>query len=180
MPTYIALFRGINVGGRHRIKMADLRSLLEDLGLEDVNSYIQSGNVVFRSKKVDTSELSEQISAAIAENYDFKPNVFILEKKKFIRAMEANPFPDAESDDRRLHLTFLEAEPENPDMDGLREVKKESEEYELKGQKFYLYAPEGIGRSKLANKAEKLLGVSTTSRNWRTMGKIREMAEELM
>lgn len=180
MQTYIALFRGINVGGRNTIKMADLKELLEGLCLKDVNSYIQSGNVVFRSDPVDTALLGETISATIADNYNFKPKVLILEKEEFIQAMEANPFPDAESDDRFLHVLFLTATAETPDMEGFEEVKKESEQYELKGNIFYLYAPDGVGRSKLMSKIDRLLGVPTTGRNWRTMKKIRAMAGELV
>jgi len=179
MYTYIALFLGINVGGRHRIKMTDLRLLLKDLGLEDVNSYIQSGNLVFRSEKVDTSELSEKISAAIADNYDFKPKVLILKKEKFVWDMEANPFPEVESDDRRLHVFFLAEKAENPDIAGMEEVKNDSEQFELTENAFYLYAPDGVGHSKLVSKLDRLIGVPTTGRNWRTIRKIREMANEL-
>lgn len=180
MHTYIALFRGINVGGRHSIKMADLRSLLEDIGLHNVNSYIQSGNVVFRGESIDTAELSEQISMAIADKYDFQPKVLILKKKEFLRIVEANPFPEAESEDRRLHLLFLTEEAKNPDIAGLEEVKKDSEQFELTENAFYLYAPEGVGRSKLVSRIDRLIGVQTTGRNWRTIRKIREMVGELM
>lgn len=179
MQTYIALFRGINIGGRHIIKMADLRSLLEGLGLEDVNSYIQSGNVVFRADTADPATLSDKIRSAISGNYDFEPEVLILKRQEFVQIMEANPFQEAESDDRRLHVLFLTAEPENPDLAGLREVKKDSEQFELKENAFYLYAPDGVGRSKLVSKIDRLIGVSTTGRNWRTVRKIRAMAEEI-
>lgn len=179
MQTYIALFRGINVGGRNSIKMADLRSLLEDLGLKDVRSYIQSGNVVFRSEETAARILSEKIRNAIGENYELTPDVMIIRDAEFEKVLAENPFPEAESDASKLHIGFLEAEPEEPNLDGLQELKKDTEQYELKSQAFYLYAPDGIGRSKLYAKAEKLIGVSMTSRNWRTVKKIQEMARKL-
>lgn len=119
MQTYIALFRGINVGGRNSIKMADLRSLLENLGLEDVQSYIQSGNVVFRSGNTDLTELVDRISKSIEENHGFAPRVLILAQDEFEKTIAKNPFPEAESDDRRLHINFLSGIPENPDLDAL-------------------------------------------------------------
>jgi len=179
MQTYIALFRGINIGGHNIIKMADLRGLLKDIGLRDVNSYIQSGNVIFRSEEVDPEQLAQDISAKIAKKYDFEPRVLISKKGEFLHIMESNPFPEAETDSRRLHVFFLTEMIESPDLEGIEEVKRESEQYELKENAFYLYAPEGIGRSKLVSQIDRLLGVPTTGRNWRTMRKIRQMAEEL-
>jgi uncharacterized protein (DUF1697 family) len=176
MLTYIALFRGINVGGRNSIKMADLRSLLENIGLRDVQSYIQSGNVVFRTEETDAGVLSEKIRNAIGENYEFTPDVMIISDEDFDKILAENPFPEAESEASKLHIGFLDAEPEEPNLDGLQELKKDTEQYELKSRAFYLYAPDGIGRSKLYAKAEKLIGVSMTSRNWRTVKKIQDMA----
>lgn len=179
MQTYIALFRGINVGGRNSIKMADLRSLLENIGLTDVQSYIQSGNVVFQTEETDARTLSEKIRNAIGENYEFTPDVMIIRDEDFDKVLAENPFPEAESDPGKLHIGFLESRPTNPNLNGLKEVKKESERYELKSKAFYFYAPDGVGRSKLFAKAEKLIGVSMTSRNWRTVKKIHRMAHEL-
>ena len=178
METYIALFRGINVGGRNSIKMADLRSLLENLGLEDVRSYIQSGNVVFRSGNVDLTEMADRISKSIEENHGFEPRVLILRQNEFEKAIAGNPFPKAESDDRRLHINFLSEKPGNPDLNTMQEIKKDNELFALKDKTFYLYAPDGIGRSKLAANVEKHLGVPATSRNWRTVQKIASMVDE--
>jgi len=179
MQTYIALFRGINVGGRNSIKMADLRSLLNDLGLENVNSYIQSGNVVFRSDEVNSSELSKKITAEIAAGYGFEPKVLIMAGSKYKLIMESNPFPEAVSDDRRLHIFFLTDNSDNPDIERIEDVKKDNEQYKLTDDAFYLYAPDGIGRSKLVSKLDKLLGVPTTGRNWRTIRRIWKMAESM-
>lgn len=178
MNTYIALFRGINVGGHNKILMKDLRALMNELGYQKVDTYIQTGNVVFQSEENDKESMSGKISSAVEEYHGFKPDVLILTLDEMQEALANNPFPRAESDPKSLHLNFLVSEPEDPDLDSLEAYKKESERYELTGQVFYLHAPDGIGRSKLAGKTGKALGVSMTGRNWRTVKKIMEMAEE--
>lgn len=177
MNTYIALFRGINVGGHNKLLMKDLRSLMKELGFQKVNSYIQTGNVVFEAEKQDRDQLSERISARVEENHGFKPKILVLEREELQRAIAANPYPEAEQEPRSVHLMFLASTPSEPDLDYLDEKKKESESYTLTEKVFYLYAPDGIGRSKLASNIEKGLGVSTTGRNWRTVKKIYEMVE---
>lgn len=177
MKTYIALFRGINVGGNHILPMKELRSVLENLGLKNVQTYIQTGNVVFESDSDDLNALSESLSQAILKSHGFEPNVMILSQEDFKEAMQQNPFPEGEAEPKTLHLSFLKEEPSKPDLAGMESIKAESEKFELKGKVFYLHAPDGIGRSKLAAKGEKLLGVSGTARNWRTVSKIAEMLD---
>lgn len=176
MKTFIALFRGINVGGSAVLPMKDLVGILEAFELQDIRTYIQSGNVVFRSTEGDPSRISSRISAEIRNRFGFEPQVLLMESTELEKALEANPFPDAESEPKTLHLSFLAALPENPDLQGLENLKKDSERFALKGGVFYLHAPEGIGRSKLAAHIEKLLGVPTTSRNWRTVTSIMALA----
>ncbi|MEX2435264.1 MAG: DUF1697 domain-containing protein [Balneolaceae bacterium] len=178
MKPFIALFRGINVGGKNVLPMKELRGILENLGLENVQTYIQSGNVVFESDEKDLDKLSGSLSRAIKESHGFEPNVMILSHEDFKQAIQQNPFPEAEADPKTLHLSFLKEKPLKPDLNGLDSVKADSEKFILKGKVFYLHAPEGIGRSKLAAKAEKLLGVSATARNWRTVSKIAEMMNQ--
>jgi uncharacterized protein (DUF1697 family) len=177
MKTYIALFRGLNVGGSNILPMNELVTVLEKIGARNVKTYIQSGNAVFQSEETNASLLSTEISAAIEKSHGFEPRVLLLELEELEKAVESNPFPEAESEPRVLHLYFLEAIPENPDFDTLASIKSNRERFALKDRVFYLHAPEGIGRSKLAAKAEKLLGVSATARNWRTVCKIIEMAK---
>lgn len=179
MNTYIALFRGINVGGHNKLLMKDLRDLMSDLGYQNIDTYIQTGNVVFQSEDNDKQNLSGRISSAVEEHHGFKPKVLVLELEEIEEAIENNPFPEAEVEPKSLHLNFLASEPENPDLEFLEEYKKESERFELTGRMFYLYAPEGIGRSKLADKTGKALGVPMTGRNWRTVQKIMELVEEV-
>ena len=179
MKTTIALLRGINVGGRNKLPMAELRSLLSALGLHDVKTYIQSGNVVFRGQVADSQALSAQISAAIDESFGFTPQVLLIEADEFQQAIAANPFPEGEAEPKTLHLYFLAEEPAEPNLDALNGVRKQSEQFQLIDTVFYLHAPDGIGRSKLAERVERALGVPATARNWRSVCKIWELAESI-
>jgi uncharacterized protein (DUF1697 family) len=178
MKTYIALFRGINVGGSNVLPMKELVALLENLGSQNVKTYIQSGNAIFQNKEKDASLLSNRIRAAIKESHGFEPRVVMLELEEIEKAVGSNPFPEAESEPKTLHIFFLSSVPKNPDFDALESIKGDRERFALKDGVFYLHAPDGIGRSKLAANAEKLLGASMTGRNWRTVCKVMEMAQQ--
>jgi uncharacterized protein (DUF1697 family) len=175
--TYIALFRGINVGGRSTLPMKVLVECLEALGLEEVRTYIQSGNAVFRCPKTDTAALAKRMTAAVKKQHGLEPRVLVLSHKELQRAAAANPYPEAEADPKSLHLGFLEAKPTKFDRAALEHLRAESERFTLKGLVFYLHAPEGVGRSKLAGKVERILGVAMTDRNWRTVTTLIEMAD---
>ena len=175
MKRYVALFRGINVGGKHSLPMQTLRDILTACGCEDVQTYIQSGNAVF-SSAVAASELAATIKLAIDERFGFAPQVLLLTADRFAAIAAANPFTDAESNPKSLHVSFLTEQPAAPNLDALDDLKVESERFSLQNDAFYLCAPDGIGRSKLAAKVERHLGVATTSRNWRTVSKIIELA----
>ena len=177
MKTYIALLRGINVGGQKLLPMSELTSMLENIGLRNVETYVQSGNVVFQSEETNVSLLADTIRAAIKQSRSFEPQVLLLEPREIEKAVRENPFPEAESEPKTLHLFFLSSEPRSPDLDALESIKSSRERFTLKDGVFYLHAPDGIGRSRLAANAEKLLGVPMTGRNWRTVRKIMEMAQ---
>jgi uncharacterized protein (DUF1697 family) len=178
VKTYIALFRGINVGGSTTLPMKDLRVLLENLGSHDVKTYIQSGNAVFRHEAESAAGLSERIRAAIEKSHGFETKVLVLELADVEQAMASNPFPEAESEPRSLHLCFLASVPQDPDLDTLESVRRDSERFQLVDRVFYLHAPDGIGRSRLAARVEKSLGVAATARNWRTVCKIAAMVRQ--
>ena len=176
MSTYIALLRGINVGGKNLLPMRDLSAVLEGLGAGDVRTYIQSGNAVFRHDSKSASDLAGRIGAEIRKSKGFESRALVLRVADVERAMKANPFPEAEVEPQFLHFFFLAAVPERPDLDALDALKGQGERYRLLDRVFYLHAPNGIGRSKLAAGVEKSLGVVATGRNFRTVGKIFEMA----
>lgn len=179
MKTYIALFRGINVGGRHILPMKELVALLEDLGCRNVKTYIQSGNAVFESQVNSISQLSKKISAEINKRRGFEPHVLLLRLEEMEKAITNNPFPEGEKDHKALHVGFLTSTPKTPDLKALEGLKADREQFKLMDNLFYLYVPEGIGRSKLAASTERLLGVPLTDRNWGTVRKIMEMAKGL-
>ncbi len=160
--------------------MKELVAVLEGLGSRNVKTYIQSGNAVFESNEKDGAQLSKKISGEIKKRRGFAPYVLLLEFADIERAMTQNPFPEAETDSQTLHLGFLADTPGHPDLKTLASFKRDSERFSLIGNVFYLHAPAGVGRSKLAANAEKLLGVPMTDRNWKTLRKVWEMAKELV
>jgi uncharacterized protein (DUF1697 family) len=178
MKTYIALFRGINVGGNNMLPMKALTAVLEKLGADSVKTYIQSGNAVFQHQTESVSRLSGSISTAIKESHGFEPQVFLLDLGEMEQVMASNPFPEAESEPKTLHLYFLASVPRNPDLKALDSLKHDNEQFKLTDKVFYLHAPDGIGRSNLAARVEKALGVAVTARNWRTVCKILELAQQ--
>ena len=177
MNTYIALFRGINVGGKNILPMNELVKILESIGCKKVQSYIQSGNVIFQIKPGKQTKIAEEISLKIFENFGFEPKVLIIELADLYEAVDNNPFNT--QDGKSLHFSFLDKVPESPDLDSLNSIKTDSEEFKLIQKIFYLYAPDGVGRSKLAAKVEQKLGVSATARNWNTIKKLISMAENI-
>ena len=178
MITWIALFRAINVGGRNTLPMKELTDVLAQLGLSDIRTYIQSGNVVFRSSQHDRGALTAKIREAVHASHGFPPATILLKAEELAQAITANPFPAAAAEPKSLHLYFL-AQPPAPDLAALNALKASSEAFAIVGQVFYLHAPQGIGRSKLAAGAEKRLGVETTARNWRTVNKVLALAHEI-
>lgn len=170
----IALFRGINVGGRHRLPMKELKDVLEGLGCLDVKTYIQSGNATFsHDSKSNKHTLAGKITAAINTRLGFAPQVWLFTEQEWQDAINNNPFPTHEG--KTLHFFFLEEAPKHIDITGLEALKAESESFLIKGKVFYLYAPDGIGRSKLAEKFGKFIPTPMTARNWNTIEKLAEM-----
>lgn len=177
MKTWIALLRGINVGGNNILPMKKLRAFLEAMGLENVRTFIQSGNCVFEAADTDASVLADRIAERIEQNFEFRPAVMVLEKSDLESAIKNNPFAKIADEPKCVHFSFLKTPALNPDLEAIRLLQKETEQFELTENVFYLYAPDGIGRSKLAAQAEKKLGVPATARNLRAVLKLAELAE---
>lgn len=175
MTAYVALFRGINVGGKNSLPMQDLRDILSSLGCESVRTYIQSGNAVFTSA-AKAGKLAVEIKAAIDNRFGIAPEVLLLTSRRLKTIAGENPFKDAENDPKFLHVFFLARAAEKADLDTLNDARALSERFSLTDKALYLHAPDGIGRSKLAAKVERCLGVITTGRNWKTVSKIIELA----
>ena len=168
MNQFILLLRGINVGGHNKLPMKDLRELLETLGYESVQTYIQSGNVVLCA--ADRPD-GDAISDAIEKRLGIAPSVLVISAQRFRAVADANPYVDPGVEAKHLHISFL-SRPAAPDMDALNSRKSATEKFTLTDDAFYLLAPDGIGRSKLATDVERLLGVEATGRNLNTVRKL--------
>ena len=173
MTRRIALFRGINVGGRNAVPMKTLTAILQRLGCTDVRTYIQSGNVVF-DDPVGAEVSPASIAAALRDETAVDTRVRLLTVAELREAADRNPFAGEEP--RTVQLFFLESAPAEPNLDAIRDLRKDSERWHLAGAVFYLHAPEGMARSKLAAAVERKLGVRATARNWRTVSKVLEIA----
>lgn len=174
MHKTIALLRGINVGGKNKLPMKELTTILEGMGLQNVQTYIQSGNVVFESEEAVAAETAVTIQQRILTEKGFAPQVLLLTAQQLQAAIDANPYPT--EDGKLLHFYFFATQPSEPDIEKLKTLKKESEQFWFTPDVLFLYAPEGIGRSKLATAVEKAVGVPTTARNWNTVRRLGEMA----
>ena len=158
--------------------MQDFRNLLSELGCKDVATYIQSGNAVFNYPGKVT-RLSESISDAVEKQFGFRPQTMLVSAVEFLAIAAANPFVAKALELKFVHICFLPGAAQQPNTERMTELACPSEQYVLTDEAFYLHAPDGIGRSKLASNVEKCLGVRTTARNARTVGKICEMVESL-
>lgn len=178
MATYISLLRGINVLGHNQIKMADLKALVEELGFDEVRTYIQSGNILFSAPKAPVDKISSRIVKAIHRAYGFKVSNFLITPTELKRVIDRNPFLKKRGLDRsKLHVTLLSSAPKKLDLNKISDLPRGDEAYQCLGTAIYLYCPHGYGRTKLSNNIlERLLGATCTTRNWRTICTLYEMA----
>ncbi len=178
MATFVALFRGINVGGNQTVRMDELKALHEALGFKEVISYINSGNVVFRADDAGTAQLAGQIEEAFAQKFGFRVNVMVRTPSEMQEIIANNPFQNQLSKEpNRVVVLFLASRPERTGLEELRQAYSGPEEFYLNGQELYIYYPEGQGRSKLTVPLlEKKLKTSGTGRNLNTVLKLLELS----
>lgn len=179
MSTYIALLRGINVSGQKKIKMADLREQLSELGWQNIQTYIQSGNVIFESDDDDLKELGQKLAEKIKEHYGFEVPTMVKRPADFQHVLEHNPFSkELEEIPKQFYVTFLAEAPDKEKVEALRQVDYSPEQWGLVGTDIYFYPPQGYGRAKMHNNFfEKKLKVQATTRNWRTIQVLLEMTQ---
>ncbi len=182
MTTCIALLRGINVTGHHKIKMAVLKQLFLDLGYIDVVTYIQSGNVLFKSEGQESSKIEQSIVYAIENKFKYTVTVLVLAKKQIETIYNSNPFIEKikNVDHTKLYATFLNSAPV---LDRISEIKNRinsnDDEFQIIDKTAYLYCPNGYGKTKLNNNFfEKKLKVNATTRNWKTITKLFELSQQ--
>jgi len=186
MAVIVAMLRGVNVTGRNLIKMEALRALCESLGLRDVQTYVQSGNVVFRTTQYRTKErnlaaLAKRIEDAIEKSFGFRPAVIVRTTAELRDAVAKNPFAKRRGiNPGKLLVTFLAGDPGAEGRQQVLKIKMDPEELRVNGREVYIYFPNGMGRTKLAwPTIATMLGTSGTGRNWNSVIKLLEMAEKL-
>ena len=177
MPVFIALIRGINVGGHKKVRMVDLKASCEAMGLRDVRTHLQSGNVVFKTAKSNRAPLAKELEAVLG----VEAKVILRNADELRRIIEANPMPEeAQRGPSHYIVTFLDARPAAAAMQSLRDAYSGPEKMELRGTELYIDYGSGMGQSKLTNALiERKLGVTGTARNWNTVTKLLEIAEAL-
>lgn len=173
---YAAFLRGINVGGKTIVKMEKLREVFQSLGFENVKSYIQSGNVIFETRKTDDEKLAAKIEAAVEREF-FKTPVMIRSLDEIRDAFENNPFRDEEFEDKLFHLVFLSEKLSSEKAELLLSKSRESEKFAVRNREVYcLLRDGGVADSLLGKKfIDNKLKVPATARNWRTIKKILEL-----
>ena len=181
MTVVISMLRGVNVGGHNKIKMDALRALYVSLKLEDVTTFIQSGNVVFRTKERELGKISKRIGDGIEKSFGFRPEVILRTVEEMRGVVARNPFAARKDvEPGKLLVWFLVAAPEAEARKKVFTVKMEREELRIEERELYIYFPDGQGQSKLSMAAvERALKVAGTGRNWNSVLKLLEMAEGL-
>lgn len=178
MNTYISILRGINVSGQKLIKMDALKKAYENLGFQNVSTYVQSGNVIFSASGTEPEKLEKMIYNQIEKDFGFEVPVMVLTVEKLKQVVDNNPFViDPAKDPAFLHVTFLSSKPGKYDSSAIEAKKQDGEEISFTGEAVYLYCPNGYGRTKLNNNfLEAKLKVTATTRNWKTTNELLKMA----
>jgi len=201
MASHVALLRGINVGGRNKVPMADLREVVTSLGHAGVSTYIQSGNVLFSTAEDDTAKLAAALESAIEDRFGIWSSVVVLSRDELARVLAANPYPD-EPNPRMVHVVFLNGSPPRDLLDRITAAesaaaaKGSRDTVQAIGQSagpaagqpqaLFLHTPDGFGTSELAQNVLKILappkkskpGLAATARNWATATKLLSLSEE--
>jgi uncharacterized protein (DUF1697 family) len=174
----VALLRGINVGGARKVAMPELRSLFEALGHSDVTTYVQSGNVVFGAAgRRSPARLAADIEQRIAGDLGLEVTVLLRTPDDLKGVVDGNPFLGRATDVSTLHVTFLADEPDADAVGALDPDHASPDRFEVVGREVYLHTPGGYGRTKLNNAFwERRFGTRATTRNWRTVGKLLDLA----
>jgi uncharacterized protein (DUF1697 family) len=179
MPIMIALLRGVNIGGHHKIKMEELRALCQSLKLRDSQTYVQSGNVVFRTEETDALRLAKRLEEAIERKFGFHADVVLRTTVELKECIARSPFAARKGlEPGKLIVTFFASDLEKERCDQIRAIQAQ-EEIKLAKRELYIYFPDGMGRSKLVPVLDRTLKKTGTARNWNTVTKLLEMAEAL-
>jgi uncharacterized protein (DUF1697 family) len=181
MPVVISMLRGVNIGPYNRCKMDSLRAVYESLGFQDVQTLLQSGNVVFRTKKKNLPKLASQIEEAVEKKLGFKTEALLRTTAELKDALARNPFATRKNiDPAKFLVLFIGSEPTADAREKVLAIKAEPEELKISGRELYIYYANGLARPKISwMQLVKTLKTSGTGRNWNTVTKLMEMAEKL-
>lgn len=177
MAEYVALLRGINVGKAKRIAMAELRTLIEELGGANVRTLLNSGNVVFAASGTNEAKLAKQIAAALVQRFGFSARTTVITAKTLHAIVAENPLPEATQDASRFLVAFVSDKKSLADMRPLCERSWLPDRIALGKNAAYLWCPGGILESQLLKAHGKLTGEHSTTRNWATVQKIAELMQ---
>jgi len=192
MASHVALLRGINVGGRNKVPMADLREVVATLGHTGVTTYIQSGNVLFSTADTDTAKLAAALESAIEDRFGLWSSVVVLSRDELAGVLAASPYSD-EPNPRLVHVVFLNAEPPQDLLDRIEAAvsaaaaKGSRDTVQAAGRALYIHTPDGFGKSELAQNLfrivtppskQKKQGLAATARNWATATKLLSLCED--
>jgi uncharacterized protein (DUF1697 family) len=187
MASHVALLRGINVGGKNKVPMAELREVVTSLGHTGVTTYIQSGNVLFTTEETDTAQLASALEAAIAGQFGINSAVVVLSRAELARILDGNPYPTDEP--KRVHVVFLGAEPSQELLDRITAVesaaaaKGSRDTFTAIGNALFLHTPDGYGNSELSEALFRIIGTghknrAATARNWATATTLLSLCEK--
>ncbi len=181
MTVIISMLRGVNVGGHNKIKMEALRALYESLKLRDPQTYVQSGNVIFRTEERDLGRLTKRIQDGIEKKFGFRPEVILRTASELRDVIARNPFAKRRGiEPGKLLVTFLASDPGAEAREKVLGIKADPEELQIESREVYIYFPNGMGRSKLPWAAiGKMLKTTGTGRNWNSVTKMLEIAKRL-
>ncbi|HEY3937412.1 MAG TPA: DUF1697 domain-containing protein [Bryobacteraceae bacterium] len=181
MRVVISMLRGINLASHNRVKMDALRTLYESLELEDPTTFLQSGNVIFKTRERNLVRLAKKIEDGIERTFGFHSDIILRTTEEVREAVAKNPFVrQAKDEPSKLLVTFLVSEPSAEARASVLKIKCEPEELRIGGRELYIYFPDGMARPKLSIPViERVLKTSGTGRNWNTVMKLLETAETL-
>ncbi len=192
MASHVALLRGINVGGRNKVPMTELREVVTSLGHTGVSTYIQSGNVLFSTPDSDNARLASALESAISDRFGIWSSVVVLSRDELARVLGDNPYPD-EPNPKLVHVVFMNSEPSADLLDRLKAAESEAaakgsrDTVTAAGEALFLHTPDGYGTSELAQAVFKIIsaparqrqrGLAATARNWATATKLLSLCEE--
>jgi uncharacterized protein (DUF1697 family) len=176
MPAYVALLRGINVGGKNKLPMQDLVAIFTELGCTNVRTYIQSGNVLFEASAKTASNVPHAAAAAIEQRFGYRAPVVTRSAADLTVIIDGNPFINRGVDTAGLHVAFLADRPDTGQVAALDPARSAPDTFEARGREIYLHLPNGVGRSKLTNDYfDRTLSTVSTIRNWRTVETLASM-----